>query len=327
MAGWDTNFADTEARGKLPRNVLNQLRAALAERASVVASPPTVPAELSADKRPTAAWFAAFQMAVSNLLPKYANHETSGGDYDGLTAIPVWSEADILTSISAASRIPAPSSGKLVSAWAYQQFLMINNLRWTVNTDFSDTESATRSIYYSARVRNVKFAGQIADKTTAELIAIVNALSYTTMTEYPSRPGLVPRASSYESLFYYISLGDGWNRNGSAQAPIYHRHEYTLARSGTFPFNSSVDVYFYSFRESTNQAFLPSSDYTANNMLKLVRTIDPEDDPAATNLYMPEEGWVDTISTPSLQDDYTAAFRAVTVEKMDVEDGFTFKDW
>jgi hypothetical protein len=77
-----------------------------------------------------AAWFTAFQSAATNLIPQYANHQTSGGDYSGLTAIPMWSEADILTAISASARIAAPGGGKLTAAWAYQQFLMLNKLRW-----------------------------------------------------------------------------------------------------------------------------------------------------------------------------------------------------
>jgi hypothetical protein len=129
--GWDTNWASTQAVEKNPTNCLIQLRAALAERASVVASPPTLPGVPASGLLPGTAWFTAFQSAVTSLIPKYANHQTSGGNYTGLTAIPVWSESNMLTAISAASRISAPGASKLTAAWAYQQFQMLNKLRWT----------------------------------------------------------------------------------------------------------------------------------------------------------------------------------------------------
>lgn len=159
--GWDSNWDSTEAVGKLPLNCLVQLRAALAERASVVASPPTLPGVPASGPLPGAAWFSAFQSAVTALFAKYADHTQYSGDYSGQATIPVWSEANMLSAISAGSRIAAPTSGKLRAAWAYQQYLMLNKLRWAYATQgamYYKTKSASATTTFADAVTNFNAA-------------------------------------------------------------------------------------------------------------------------------------------------------------------------
>lgn len=145
MAWNGTWTTAADLKGRSERNLLNQLLGALVERASVSFLPPTgLPAPLEEEKRirPSTPnpWFSAFQTAMTALLTnRYYNHQTNGGNYAGLTtrySLPVWTEADMLTAIGASSRIPAPSSGKLVREWAWQQYKILNLLRW-VRTDIA----------------------------------------------------------------------------------------------------------------------------------------------------------------------------------------------
>lgn len=70
----------------------------------------------------------AVQAKVSALFASFAKHTDSGGNWNGQTAIPAWTEADILTAISA-TRIPAAVSTD-IPAWLNQQYKILNLLRW-----------------------------------------------------------------------------------------------------------------------------------------------------------------------------------------------------
>jgi hypothetical protein len=140
MSGWDTNWDSTEAVGKLPRNTLTQLWAALNERLAVAHASDPLLTEPVAGRLPGAAWYTRFQARMTDAINAHANHQTSGGDYDGLPSVPNWNEPDILAAIGDAGRIAAPSAGKLVAAWAWQQHQMLNLLRWypVGNCDYAD---------------------------------------------------------------------------------------------------------------------------------------------------------------------------------------------
>jgi len=77
------------------------------------------------------------QSAVSALIPLFANHEDNGGDWDGVEDVwygiqhlaPGWTEAGVLSSIGGASRL-APSKLEEIAPWLWQQYKILNKLRW-----------------------------------------------------------------------------------------------------------------------------------------------------------------------------------------------------
>lgn len=132
---FDANIAATEFRGKLPMQSFNQLRGAIAERCN--ASGTSIPAGLAADKSKfdlAGTFFADFQSTMSTLIPKFVNHTDNGGNWDGQSTIPNWTEATMLTAIGDAARLPAPSSIK-AAAWCFQQYEMLNMIKWVHNNN------------------------------------------------------------------------------------------------------------------------------------------------------------------------------------------------
>lgn len=140
---WDTNWATSKATGKLPLNALTQLRAALAERAGALPSSPTLPAAPAAGQLP-ATWFGTFQAAMSALFAYFADHTQYAGNYDGQTAVPVWNEASITAACDVTSRIAAPTTGTIITPWAWQQYQMINLLRWVYERNPGATDAYQR---------------------------------------------------------------------------------------------------------------------------------------------------------------------------------------
>lgn len=69
---------------------------------------------------------------IDKLMPFFANHTDSGGDWSNATAIPAWDEATMLAAIGDSIRIPYPQTLYEVTAeWVYQQYKILNKLRWT----------------------------------------------------------------------------------------------------------------------------------------------------------------------------------------------------
>jgi hypothetical protein len=82
----------------------------------------------------------AIQSTVSALITSFVKHPDNGGNWAGLTSIPNWTEADILTAIGDDERIPAPARASELSAeWLYQQYEIINLLLWTNTTESEAT--------------------------------------------------------------------------------------------------------------------------------------------------------------------------------------------
>ena len=104
---------------------------ALKERAE--AANYTLPEILTADYNPFAVQYpvvSAIQTAVTALISRFCNHQTGSGDYTGLSSVPIWTQSDILTAIGAVSRIIHVRLGFL-REWTYQQFQILNFLRWS----------------------------------------------------------------------------------------------------------------------------------------------------------------------------------------------------
>jgi len=77
------------------------------------------------------------QSAVSALIPLFANHEDNGGDWNGIKDVwwnnqnlaPAWTEAGVLESLGDESRL-APSRLGEIRPWLWQQYRILNKLRW-----------------------------------------------------------------------------------------------------------------------------------------------------------------------------------------------------
>ncbi len=121
----------TSRQSKLLYPGYEMLRKALVERCAATGT--AIPAVLNVARAPgriyTGGWFSAFHSKVSSLIPKFVNQTDNGGDWDGLaTFAPNWNEADILTAIGDATRIPAPDIP--LAEWSLQQYKILNLLLW-----------------------------------------------------------------------------------------------------------------------------------------------------------------------------------------------------
>jgi hypothetical protein len=128
--GWSSTDA---IRGHLLRPHAEAVRQAIKERYLAVGGtgPTILQAEIPLGGPALEDWPWAVQLAVSTLITAYVNHTDSSGDWSGQAAIPAWTEAEILADIGAA-RI---SSGGFLSAdWIYQQYQILNLLKWTKKT-------------------------------------------------------------------------------------------------------------------------------------------------------------------------------------------------
>jgi hypothetical protein len=101
----------------------------------------SVPTLLSASYnpiRPNCDYVNAIHSEVSALIPLFVNHLDHSGDWNGQTTIPNWTEATILTAIGDASRI-VPSNLNVLSPWYFQQYKILNMLRWSYLETYSDS--------------------------------------------------------------------------------------------------------------------------------------------------------------------------------------------
>lgn len=120
------------------------IRRAIAERCAAAGESVPVPLQtaITAGTIITEDFKNAVQSIVGTLIPLYVNQTASGGDYTGLSAIPMWTEADILTSIGAAERVAVTNWHS--AEWLYQQYLILNKLLWVV---ISQTQGSLRSVW------------------------------------------------------------------------------------------------------------------------------------------------------------------------------------
>lgn len=108
----------------------------------------TLPSILTADWNPLQPPYpviSTIQTAVNTLISKYCNHQTGGGDFTGLSEPPLWTELDILSVIGASERI-VPERLDLMREWIFQQYQILNLLRWS-RSYYSFTTSANDGFY------------------------------------------------------------------------------------------------------------------------------------------------------------------------------------
>jgi len=127
---WATNWDSSEGKGKLLKSALNDLRGAMDERCDAVGR--TVPANcpvIATGDLVLSSWFSAFQSEMSTLITTYIDHTDNGGDWDGLATIPNWTVANILTELGE-TRVDAPTDPLISAPWLYQQYKLLELLRW-----------------------------------------------------------------------------------------------------------------------------------------------------------------------------------------------------
>lgn len=116
----------------------------------------------------------AFHSTISSLIPGFVNHTDNGGNWDGQTTIPNWTEATILTSIGDASRLAISQLSPDTKAWFVQQYKILNLLKWTQIHYYYGWHSG----YYSSR--SVVGAGFTWSAALADAISKYNAQPWDT---------------------------------------------------------------------------------------------------------------------------------------------------
>jgi len=160
---------------------IEAIRLALIERATVagVALSSVLTTPIASGVIPKAAdggsFGTLFQAAVTNLIGYFINQTDNGGNWTNVPStsstaniIPDWTEADILTSIGAASRLGVGGDKLFSKEWILQQYQILNKLVWT--------KTGTNNIAFNMAYQ--KSSGWQADYTTA--VAAFNAASWTT---------------------------------------------------------------------------------------------------------------------------------------------------
>lgn len=125
----------TALLSKLPYPYIEALRQCIVERA--LAADESVPAsledEIDSGFPVLGDWGSDFDDLLDALIPLYVNHADSGGNWDDEAAIVMYSEASMLTAISASERIYSGAGVPLLADWAEQAYAILNKLLWTRN--------------------------------------------------------------------------------------------------------------------------------------------------------------------------------------------------
>lgn len=125
--GWSAVWSSGVNHIKLYDNfsLLNEVREALNERSNVndLTSLPT----LSKLENPKDV-MDTFQDRMDSIIPLMVK-SNGPGFFNNVDTIPMWDESDLLTEISAVSRL-SPDKMFVSADWLYQQYLMINELIW-----------------------------------------------------------------------------------------------------------------------------------------------------------------------------------------------------
>ena len=124
---WNPNWEEYKGSNMLLYLASINLDAALSEREQAIGYYPTRPHYATTIGND---FFKKFQRSIDYVIPRYVNHTIQDGDFSGLTEFPMWTEADILEAISDEERLPIPNEPMMSAKWCYQQYKIINVLRW-----------------------------------------------------------------------------------------------------------------------------------------------------------------------------------------------------
>ena len=145
---WNTNWESSQGCGKLLKPALNELRLALNERkaASLQSDTPYEPPELLSNEILTTDWMSVFQSHISAIIPLYVNHTDNEASWNGSISPPrLWTEADLILALGDTERLPVPTDIANSAKWIYQQFRIINMLRWFWRDYFEVKEAYKKS--------------------------------------------------------------------------------------------------------------------------------------------------------------------------------------
>jgi len=125
---------------------------ALKERAE--AANYTLPAILTAEWNPLQTAYpviSAIQSSITALIIKFCNHTDSGGDWSGFSYVaPAWTESDILTAIEDDARLSLTFLNPILASWAFQQYKILNLLKWIKNTFTSNWKYDSKNAFVSS---------------------------------------------------------------------------------------------------------------------------------------------------------------------------------
>lgn len=132
--------------------VLRPIVEAVKERYTVAGL--TLPSALSAwnPMLPVKTITDAIQSAATALMPKFVNHTDNGGDWSGQTEIPYWTEADVLIEIDSLERLELGHLSPLSAEWCFQQYQILNLLRWILEKPALTYNHAYKSVSEGAGV-------------------------------------------------------------------------------------------------------------------------------------------------------------------------------
>jgi len=132
MSGWAANWETSEGKGKLLKPALNDLRGALDERLVAVGrrTMPILCPEITTGSIVSPLWFSTFSDEIDELIWNFADHTDNAGEWTGISSVPNWTMANILAVIGDAERVDVPNDPQCCAKWIYQQYKILNQLRW-----------------------------------------------------------------------------------------------------------------------------------------------------------------------------------------------------
>lgn len=289
-------------KNKLLYPAYEMLRLAHNERGNSIGFSP-ITAERSSGKIYTGNWIASFHTIMSALILNYVNHEDSGGNWNGESAIKLWTIADILTSIGDASRVPA--SKIFIADWSLQQYKLLNKLRWSLKS------LAWTEIFQNQASTTAKSTKQGEGANWTEAIDDYNA-------------------SSFGTNYYRMNLARGIVRAGAAIASVY-RCKYEMLVPGNPPGVRSCMIDWYALPSNMPGTWAPQIFNASGLPINEDRLYDfhtgsgPHNaQDTVTSNYMP----LPTPQNPGGSNgEGFAVFKVYTVLKWDGANGFKFKDW
>lgn len=306
---WNANWTTSEAKGKLLKPALNDLRAAMNERCLAVGRtvPANCPAIVTGDII-TSAWHTAFQAEVTTLIPLYANHTDNSGDWDGETSIPAWSEATILTALGDVARLPAPTDPLISASWMWQQFRILNLLRWTYQTDIT---------YYLYRSSYPETADMNFAQSVVLAAANWNANGW---TNNEGAVGAWVGTCDHVGFYYETTF-----------------QNFTIKLNGNnyaTPLQASYDFYIHTTppTNATNNVFWSDAGYLLNKYNRVQTIAENGNAKSTTNELLektipptPAEPIIGSTSKGYIVSELTGK-KPLAIVKFDGANGFTFKD-
>jgi hypothetical protein len=235
---------------------------------------------------------------MTALIPKFVNHADNDGDWSGQTSIPLWDAAAMIALCDVTTRINAPANSIKAAAWCYQQYQMLNLMRWIKHQLVNYNTSQARS----------GMSGNYADALTA-----YNAASWATNN-----------VSNLTST-YTTNLG---SPPGTFKQIFNRRKSFTIT-GVSIGFQAAIDFYLMLSKPTTLSEYSSSDGYARDTYFKPFSYAE-QDVSSNINTDTVELGVApDTSSTSGTGCVLllTSTDQKMVVLKIDGANGFTFKDW